>query len=81
MKIISANFFGVPNLFTCIFLIFYNERELGAGIDPGIALTPLPSRIEWGSNPLPSDREPSALPLDQSFCSLVLILYSEKTQR
>jgi len=25
----------VPHLATCIFLIFYNEPELGAEIDPG----------------------------------------------
>jgi len=40
---------------------------LGAEIDPGMALTPLPSSIGWGSNPQPSDREPSALLLDHSF--------------
>jgi len=34
-------FFGVPHLATCIFLFFYNEPELGVGIDPGMALTPL----------------------------------------
>jgi len=59
--------FGVPHLATCIFLFFYNEPELGVGIDPGMALTQLPSSIGWGSNPRPSDREPSALPLDHSF--------------
>jgi len=32
-----------------------------------MALTPLPSSIGWGLNPQPSDREPSALPLDHSF--------------
>jgi len=48
--------------------IFYNEPELGAEIDPGMALTPLPSSIGRGSNPQPSDREPRALPLDHSFC-------------
>jgi len=32
-----------------------------------MALTPLPSSIGWGSNPQPSDCEPSALPLDHSF--------------
>jgi hypothetical protein len=37
--------FGVPFLATCIFLIFYNEPESGAEIDPGMVLTPLPSRI------------------------------------
>jgi len=26
-------------------LFFYNEPELGVGIDPGMALTPLPSSI------------------------------------
>jgi len=41
--------------------------ELGVGIDPGMALTPLPSSIGQGSNPQPSDCEPSALPLDHSF--------------
>ncbi len=48
------------------FLIFCNEPELGVGIDPGMALTPLPSSIGQGSNPRPSDCELSALPLDQS---------------
>jgi len=61
-------FFGVPHLATCIFLFFYNEPELGVEIDPGMALTTLPSSIGQGSNPRPSDREPSALPLDHSFC-------------
>ncbi len=32
-----------------------------------MALTPFPSSIGWGSNPRPSDREPSTLPLDHSF--------------
>jgi len=35
----------VPHLATCIFLFFYNEPELGVEIDPGMALTPLPSTI------------------------------------
>jgi len=61
-------FFGVPHLATCIFLFFYNEPELGVGINPGMALTPLPSSIgQTASNPRTSDREPSALPLDHSF--------------
>jgi len=60
-------FFGVPHLATCIFLFFYNEPELGVEIDPGMALTPLPSSIGQGLNPRPSDREPSALPIDHSF--------------
>jgi len=46
---------------------FYNELELGVGIDPGMALTPLPSSIGQGLNPQPSDREPSALLIDHSF--------------
>jgi len=41
----------VPHLATCIFLFFYNEPELGEGIDPGMALIPLPSSIGKGSNP------------------------------
>jgi len=45
------------------FLIFYNEPELGAEIDLGMALTPLPFSIGQGSSPQPSDCEPSALPL------------------
>ncbi len=64
---VNMDYFGVPHLATCIFLFFYNEPELGVEIDPGMALTPLPSSIGWGSNPRPSDREPSALPLDHSF--------------
>jgi len=63
----SISFLGVPHLATCIFLFFYNEPELGLGIDPGMALTPLPSSIGRGSNPRPSDHEPSALLLDHSF--------------
>jgi len=48
----------------CIFF-FYNEPELGGEIDPGMVLTPLPSSIglDGDGNPRPSDREPSALPL------------------
>ncbi len=60
-------FFGVPHLATCIFLVFYNEPELGVGIDPDMALTPLLSSIGQGLNPQPSDCEPSAPPLDHSF--------------
>jgi hypothetical protein len=58
----------VPHLATCIFLFFYNEPELGVGIDPGMGLTPLSSSIGQGLNPQPSDREPGALPLYHSFC-------------
>ncbi len=60
-------FSGVPHLDTCIFLFFYNEPELGVGIDAGMDLTPLPSSIGQGLNPRPSDCEPSALPLDHDF--------------
>ncbi len=35
----------MPDLATCIFLIFYKEQELGAEIYPGMVLTPLPSSI------------------------------------
>jgi len=52
---------------TYIFLFFFNEPVLGVGINPGIALTPLPSSIGQGSNPQPYDCEPSALLLDHSF--------------
>ncbi len=55
-------FFGVPHLATCIFLVFCNELELGAEIDPGMALTPLPSSIGRGSNPRHSDCKTSARP-------------------
>ncbi len=57
----------MPHLATCIFLFFYNEPELGVGIDPGMDLTSLPSSIGRGLNPQPFDREPSALPLDHGF--------------
>jgi len=43
-----------------------------------MALTPLPSSIGWGLNPRPSDREPSALPLDHGFRLIFLyICWSE----
>ncbi len=32
-------FFGVPHSATCIFLFYYNEPELGVGIDLGMALS------------------------------------------
>ncbi len=41
-------------------LFFYNEPELGAGIDPGMALTPLPSLDGDQTHDL-NDREPSLL--------------------
>jgi len=67
-NIFFSNFFWCAHghLATCIFLIFYNEPELCAGIDPGMALTPLPSSIGQGPNPQPSNHEPSALLLDHS---------------
>jgi len=53
------------------FLFFYYKPGLSAGIDPGMALAPLPSGIGQGSNPSrSSDREPSALPLD---CGMILM--------
>jgi hypothetical protein len=61
-------FFLVCPIWLPVFLsFFYNEPELGVGIDPGVALTPLPSSIGRGLNPRPSDHEPSALPLDHGF--------------
>jgi len=52
---VLKKFFGVPHLATCIFLIFYNEPELGAEfIDPGMALTPLPSRDRTHDLPIVS---------------------------
>jgi len=44
-----------------------------------MALTPLPSSIGQGSNPQPSDREPSALPLDHSFRFSAFIFGQKKT--
>jgi hypothetical protein len=64
------NIFLVCPIWLPVFSYFlYNEPELGVGIDPGMALTPLPSGIRQGSNPQPSDCEPSALPLDNSLRS------------
>ncbi len=40
---------------------------MDAGIDPDMALTPLPSSIGQGSNPQPSECKPSALTTDHSF--------------
>jgi hypothetical protein len=41
-------FFGVPRLATYIFFLFLllNEPGLGAEIDPGMALTPLPTTFQ-----------------------------------
>ncbi len=62
-------FFSGCAPFGYLYFIYFqlNEPGLGAGIDPGMAFTPLPSSIGWGSNPQPSDCEPSALPLEHSF--------------
>jgi len=56
--------------FVCLYFLSFlimNEPGLGEGIDPDMALTPLPSSIGRGSIPRPSNREPSTLPLDHSF--------------
>jgi len=55
-------------------VFFHKEPELGAGIYPDMASTPLPSRIGRGLNPRPSDRELSALSLDHSFYLLEMFL-------
>jgi hypothetical protein len=67
-------FLVCPILLPVFFLFFYNEPELGVGIDPGMALTPLPSSIGRGLNQQPSDCELSALPLDHGFCFMWLYL-------
>ncbi len=68
----SGNFFKNIFLVCPIWLpvfsyFFHNEPELRVGINPGMALTPLQSSIGRGLNPRPSDREPSALPLDHGW--------------
>jgi len=51
----QSHFFGEKVDFWYFLVFFlYNEPELGAGIDPGMALTPLSSSIGQGSNPRPS---------------------------
>jgi len=59
-KICFFSYFSSHIIFFCCapfgylyFLIFYNEPELGVEIDPGMALTPLPSSIGRGLNPRP----------------------------
>ena len=42
---VTTNFNVSPIWLPVFLLFFYNERELGVGIDPGMALTPLPSSI------------------------------------
>jgi len=49
-----------------------NQNRVQESIISVMALTLLPSNIGWGSNPRPSDCEPSALLLDHSFCSKYL---------
>jgi len=61
--------------------IFYNEPELGVKINPGMALTPHPSSIGWGSNLQPFDCEPSALLLDHSFCLTPVLLIATNCQQ
>ncbi len=61
-------FWCAPFVYLYFLIFFYNEPVLGVGIDPGMALTPLPSSIGRGLNPRPSDCEPSALLLDHGFC-------------
>ncbi len=67
------------------FFQLLNEPELGAGIDPGMALTPFSSRIGRDLNPQPSDHEPSAPPVDHSFHytnlanSFCLFAFQQKT--
>jgi len=68
MKFFLILFFWCAPFGYLYFLIFfYNEPELGVGIDPCMALTTLSSSIGRGSNLQPSDREPSALRLYHSF--------------
>jgi hypothetical protein len=58
------------------FLSFLIMNE--PGIDPGMALTPLPSSIGRGSIPRPSNREPSTLPPDHSFHYYFVLFYGTK---
>jgi hypothetical protein len=46
-----------------------------------MALTPFPSSIGQGSNPRPSDHEPSALPLDHSLCTLDIFAHNTEITR
>ncbi len=45
MYIFIYNFLMCPIWLPVFVLLFYNEAELGAGIDPGMALTPFPSSL------------------------------------
>ncbi len=64
------SFLYVAYLATYSFFLFQllNEPELGAGIDPGNALTPFPSSIRWDLNPTPSDCESSMLTTRPEIC-------------
>jgi len=48
---------------------------LGVGINPGMALAPLSSSIGQGLNPRHNNCQPSAPPLDLSFCCHYFIDY------
>ncbi len=78
----TLTFFNVLCWFTPFGYLYFsmNERELGAGIDPGMAFNPFPSSIlvktRRDLNPQPLDRESSPLTtrLDFSpFKSLTLL--------
>jgi len=43
----NIHFFGLPHLATCIFFFFYNEPELGVGINPGMALNQFHLALDW----------------------------------
>jgi len=65
-----------------VFLSFQllNEPGLGVGINPGMALTPLPSGIGWDLNPQPSNSESSLLTTRPDFCpgeKSLLVFYFE----
>jgi len=63
------NVFLVFSIWLPVFFLFsmMNQNWVQESI-LALALTPLPSSIGRESNPRPSNREPSALPLDHSFC-------------
>ncbi len=65
-------FFGEPHLATCIFILFnycMNQDWVQESI---LAWLWHHFHLALGSNPRPFDREPSALPLDHSFCYYIL---------
>jgi len=82
-KVKSSCLFYKYFLATCIFLFFLilNQNWVYYIIDPGMALTPLPSSIGQVTNQQPSDCKPSALPLDHSFrwsYVLSIVIFSAK---